>query len=87
MTCAGSLAHLFAKSMLFSERMCQGASTSGSPLDLVHGASLLGLIANGEDLLPHQRMRGGGWGLALTSIGFLGKKGEKGGASSRDLLR
>src|SRR5947209_3478863 len=25
--CAGSLAHLFAKSMHFSERMCQGAST------------------------------------------------------------
>ncbi len=28
MCCAGSLAHPFAKSMLFSERMCQGASTA-----------------------------------------------------------
>ena len=26
--CAGSLAHLFAKSMLFEERMCHGASTA-----------------------------------------------------------
>jgi hypothetical protein len=31
--------------------------------------------------------RRGGTGSGLTSIGFLGKKGEKGGASSRDLLR
>ena len=37
------------------------------------------LTLMGPDLSPH--------GVGLTSIGFLGKKGEKGGASSRYLLR
>ena len=53
--------------------------TSAEELDTTRAAHALYFLARAEEAEP--RLRG------LTSIGFLGKKGEKGGASSRYLAK